>query len=82
MARGNPVEVMGIWLRRDGDHVIVSAETKDGKDVVLIREWLDSQFSHNISEHGIKRLFDDAAGVPFSSILPRKEFNGGDIPPI
>ena len=52
--RGLPVPVMGIWLRRSGDHVIVSVETEDGKDVEVIREWFDGSFSHNVTEHGIR----------------------------
>ena len=61
MARGNAVPVMGIWLRRIGDHVIVSAEDSEGRDVELIRELHDNNFSHNISEHGIAGLFEKVA---------------------
>jgi hypothetical protein len=61
MARGKAVQVMGIWLRRLGDEVVVSAETIGGHDVELIREQYDSAFSHNISEHGIASRF--GAGV-------------------
>ncbi len=57
MPRGRAVPVMGIWLRRIGDYVIVSAEDADGNDVELIREWHDGSFSHSISEHGIAGRF-------------------------
>lgn len=60
MPRGNPVPVMGIWLRRDGDHVIVSAEDAEGRNVELTRALHDSNFSHNISEYGIAGLFEKA----------------------
>lgn len=61
MARGNPVPVMGIWLKRIGDKVIVSAEDSEGRNIDLIVEQADGAFSHNISEHGIAGLFEKAA---------------------
>lgn len=61
--RGPPVQVKGIWLRRDGNCVVVSAETIYGDDVELIRENLDGQFSHNISEHGIRARFNQKEKV-------------------
>lgn len=58
--RGPPAQVKGIWLRRVGDYAVVSAEDIYGRDVELIRERIDSPFSHNISEHGINRRFTEA----------------------
>lgn len=60
MARGEPVPVMGIWLRREGNHVVVLAEDTNGNSVEVIREWHDGQFSHNITEHGIRSRFEKA----------------------
>lgn len=34
-----------VWLRREGDYVIVAVEV-DGKWHDVIREWWDSSFSH------------------------------------
>lgn len=58
MARGEPVLVMGIWLRREGDHVVVLAEDTQGNSIEVIREWYDGAFSHNVSEHGIRGCFE------------------------
>ena len=60
MARGGAAQVMGIWLKREGDWAVVTAEDIYGREVELIREHLDGPFSHNISEHGIRRRFDEA----------------------
>lgn len=54
MPRGAPVEVMGIWLRREGDHLIVSVEDQNGRNVEVIREFAEGPISHNVSEHGIR----------------------------
>jgi hypothetical protein len=59
MPRGAPAHIMGIWLRRIGEFAVVSAEDIYGHDVELIREPIDAPFSHNISEHGINKLFSD-----------------------
>lgn len=58
MARGKAVPVMGIWLKRTGDDVVVTAETVTGEEVELIREPAEGAVSHNISEHGIRARFD------------------------
>lgn len=58
MPRGPAVPVKGVWLRRSGDHVIVSVEAEDGRDIEVIREWWDGSFSHNISEHGLRDAVD------------------------
>ncbi len=60
MPRGAPVEVMGIWLRREGDDISVSVATEDGKTVEVIREHFDGPISHNVSEHGIRSRIDQA----------------------
>ena len=57
MSRGQAVQVMGIWLRREGDDIVVSAEDLGGHDIELIRERFDGPISHNISEHGIRDRF-------------------------
>ena len=58
MARGNPVPVMGIWLRREGDYAVVLGEDIHGRSVELMREHIGGPFSHNISEHGIAAKFE------------------------
>jgi hypothetical protein len=63
MPRGPAVPVKGVWLRRLGDHVIVSIEAEDGRDIEVIREWHDGNFSHNISEHGLRALIDGTGTV-------------------
>lgn len=58
MPQGNPVPIMGIWLRREGDCAVVYVE-KDGKRYEAIREHIgpiDATFSHHISEHGLASL--------------------------
>ena len=60
MPRGAPVEVMGIWLRREGDYITVSVETEDGKTVEVIREHADGPISHNVSEHGIRQRIGES----------------------
>jgi len=51
---------MGIWLKREGDWMVVTAEDIYGREVELIRERAEGPISHNISEHGINRLFEKA----------------------
>jgi hypothetical protein len=68
--RGAPAQVKGIWLRRSGDYVIVSAEDIYGRDVELIREHIAGVFSHNISEHGINRRFYDAYWKAIKNKVP------------
>ncbi len=60
MPRGKPVPVMGIWLRREGDQLIVSAEDENGNNVVLITEHYDGPISYNVTEHGIAARFAQA----------------------
>lgn len=60
MARGAPVHVMGICLRRIGDDVVVFGEDRYGCEVELIREHYEGPISHNISEHGIRDRFESA----------------------
>ena len=52
--RERGVVEQAIWLRRKGDHVVVLIE-HNGKWVELIREYLDSKFSHIIEPAGIAR---------------------------
>jgi hypothetical protein len=60
MARGAPARVMGIWLKREGDDMVVSVEDIYGRDVEVIRERAAGPISHNVSEHGIKKLLNDS----------------------
>jgi hypothetical protein len=60
MARGAPAKVMGIYLKREGDDIVVMGEDIYGHQVELIREHHDGPISHNISEHGINQRFSDA----------------------
>jgi hypothetical protein len=54
--KGPAVPVMGIWLRREGDSMVVYVEKDDGKRYEAIREHYDGPFSHHISEHGLASL--------------------------
>ena len=49
-----------IWLRREGQYVVVLIEAATGQWVELIRENVDSPFSHIIEPAGIKRRVEDA----------------------
>lgn len=60
MPRGAPIEIMGISLRREGDRIVVYVEREDGKEVEVIRELAEGPISHNVSEHGIRRLIDES----------------------
>ena len=48
--------IRGIWLRREGDYVLVVVEKDDGKSYAAIREHIHGSFSHHISEHGLASL--------------------------
>lgn len=48
-----------IWLVAEGDYAIVKIEV-NGKWVELIRERLDSSFSHIIEPSGIKKRIEEA----------------------
>lgn len=61
MAKGPAVPVQGIWLRREGDHVVVLVEFPDGREVEVIRERLDGCFSHFIHDWGLASCRDKAA---------------------
>lgn len=50
-----PVGVGGVWLMRDGDHVLVLVE-RDGTYYEAIREHHETNFSHCISAEGIRGL--------------------------
>jgi hypothetical protein len=69
MPEGPAVSIMGIWLRREGDCVVVYVE-KDGKRYEAIREHYDGPFSHHISEHGLAGLhkLDEVVPQPMSAV--------------
>jgi hypothetical protein len=48
-----------IHLYRDGDHAVVAIEV-DRQWVILIKEYIDSPFSHIIEPSGIQRCVDEA----------------------
>lgn len=54
--KGPAVPIMGVWLRREGDHAVVYVEKADGKSYEAIRERYDGNFSHHITEHGLAGL--------------------------
>ena len=54
MPRGDSVKIMGVALRREGDHIVVSVEDEQGREVEVIRELADGPISHHVSEHGIR----------------------------
>lgn len=58
MPRGKPAEVMGIWLRRVGNDIVVSVEDAKGQNIEVIREHAEGPISHNVSEHGIRARMD------------------------
>lgn len=43
-----------IWLRREGDHVVVLVEDSIGEWVEVIREHFDGNFSHIVEPRGIE----------------------------
>ncbi len=49
-----------IMLRREGDWAIVEVEARPGKWVEVIREALDSNFSHIVEPLGIEALYAKA----------------------
>jgi hypothetical protein len=58
------IAVSGIWLRAEGDHVVVLAEQPDGNWVEVIREHGDGSFSHIVEPNGISRRFTEAVAKP------------------
>ena len=64
-----PVSVSGVWLRREGDRVVVLFE-RDGKWYRAISEHMDSQFSHIIEPLGM------AACPVYEVTAPRAEGGG------
>jgi len=60
----NEIKVAGIWLRRERHHIVVLAERKNADGtftwVEVIREFLDSNFSHIIEPNGIANKFGGA----------------------
>jgi hypothetical protein len=48
-----------LWLRAEGDYAILSIEVRKGVWVELIRETIDSPFSHIIEPLGIQRILLD-----------------------
>jgi hypothetical protein len=50
-----PVAISGIWLRREGNFAVMLIE-RDGRWFEIVREPLDSQFSHIIEPNGIRRI--------------------------
>ena len=56
------IKIEGLWLRREGDHVVVLAEV-DGNWVEVIREHVDGSFSHIVEPDGIALRADIAIGA-------------------
>lgn len=54
MPRGSSVNIMGVVLRREGDHIVVLVEDEHGREVEVIRELADGPISHHVTEHGIR----------------------------
>lgn len=57
------VEVAGINLRRDGDHIVVEAWMPDGSYVEVIRERAEGPISHCVHAGGILAAQDGTAAV-------------------
>jgi hypothetical protein len=53
------LEEAAIALRRLGDFAVVSVLLKDGRDIELIRERYDGNFSHIIEPSGITRRIEE-----------------------
>ena len=47
-----------LWLRTEGDNAVLLIEVEKGKWVELIRERLDSPFSHVIEPAGIEHAIE------------------------
>lgn len=54
-----PKEYKALFLRAEGDDVVLEIEVEKGKWVELIREKMDSPFSHIIEPLGIKKRVKD-----------------------
>lgn len=52
--------ISGLWLRREGDHVVVLVE-QSGAWVEVIREHFAGPFSHIIEPSGIRAVLAKAA---------------------
>jgi hypothetical protein len=48
------VEIKGVWLRREGDYVVVETWMPDGSYREVVREHIDGNFSHCVHAGGIK----------------------------
>ena len=49
-----PLAIEGLWLRREGDKVIVLVQI-DGQWTEVIRESAEGPFSHTVAPNGIRR---------------------------
>ena len=58
-----PVSMTGIWLVREGEHCEVRVE-RGGKWITVIREFVDSPFSHIVEPAGILAAEKAAGGEP------------------
>ena len=62
-----PVEVDGIWLRREGDYAVVLIE-RNGEWIEIIREHFDGSFSHICEPNGVRAKEEGAHAVKPVSI--------------
>lgn len=53
MPKGPPVPIMGICLVKRRNHVCVDVAYPDGRIVEVIRELVEGEFCHHITEHGL-----------------------------
>ncbi len=44
----------GVWLLRSGDYAVVLVETRDREWVEILREHVEGNFSHSVTELGIE----------------------------
>lgn len=49
----SPVAVLGVHLVRVGEYAVVNVDFADGTTAEVIREFLDSPFSHHVTHHGL-----------------------------
>lgn len=64
-----PITITALWLRRDGDHVVMLAEI-NGKWRLAAREYYDAPFSHIAEGNGAARWPTDPVTEASAAIEP------------
>lgn len=58
MKKEDKQQERALWLVAEGDYAVLKMEVKEGKWITLIKERLDSPFSHIIEPLGIVRAVE------------------------